>query len=268
MKNVLVFLIIFPFSILSQNNPINFENSGFGSSWTWTVFENDDNPNLLFVNNIDTNGINNSDIVANFTARMNGQPWAGCESLHGFDIGSFELDSTNCIVKIMVYKSKISDVGIKFVDLSNAAQPEKKVSNTLVNQWEELTFDFSDRIGVYPIIKDQIVIFPDFDLNGRTKDEVIYFDNISFSGFIQAESWDCVNDICVSQNNNNGPYSDSLSCTLNCNQTNHLNENVTSKKLIKITDVFGNKASALKKNTPLFYIYDNGMVEKKIIIDF
>ena len=50
---------------------------------------------------------------------------AGCESLHGFDIGSFELDSTNCIVKIMVYKSKISDVGIKFVDLSNAAQPEK-----------------------------------------------------------------------------------------------------------------------------------------------
>ena len=44
MKNVLVFLIIFPFTILSQNNPINFENSGFGSNWTWTVFENDDNP--------------------------------------------------------------------------------------------------------------------------------------------------------------------------------------------------------------------------------
>ena len=57
-----LFLIIFPFSILSQNNPINFENSGFGSSWT-VCTENDDNPNLLFVNNIDTNGINNSDIV-------------------------------------------------------------------------------------------------------------------------------------------------------------------------------------------------------------
>ena len=52
------------------------------------------------------------------------------------------------------------------------------MSNTLINQWEELTFDFSSRIGVYPIVKDQIVIFPDFDTGGRTQDNVIYFDNV------------------------------------------------------------------------------------------
>ena len=45
---------------------------------------------------------------------------AGCETNHGTDIGSFSLDSTNCIIKIMVYKNKISDVGIKLVDSSNA----------------------------------------------------------------------------------------------------------------------------------------------------
>tara|TARA_B100000676_G_C17616387_1_gene599434 strand:- start:166 stop:657 length:492 start_codon:yes stop_codon:yes gene_type:complete len=78
----------------------------------------------------------------------------------------------------MVWKPVISDVGIKFVDATNAAQPEIKVSNTLINQWEELTFDFSSRIGVYPIVKDQIVIFPDFDIGGRAQDNVIYFDNV------------------------------------------------------------------------------------------
>ena len=98
--------------------------------------------------------------------------------MHGTDIGSFSLDNTNCTVKIMVWKPVISDVGIKFVDATNAAQPEIKVSNTLINQWEELTFDFSSRIGVYPIVKDQIVIFPDFDTGGRTQDNVIYFDNV------------------------------------------------------------------------------------------
>ena len=78
----------------------------------------------------------------------------------------------------MVWKPVISDVGIKFVDATNAAQPEIKVSNTLINQWEELTFDFSSRIGVYPVTKDQIVIFPDFDLGGRLQDNIIYFDNV------------------------------------------------------------------------------------------
>jgi len=81
----------------------------------------------------------------------------------------------------MVWKDVISDVGIKFADATSAAQPEIKVANTLINQWEELTFDFSSRIGVYPVVKDQIIIFPDFELAGRTQDNICYFDNISFS---------------------------------------------------------------------------------------
>ena len=157
--------------------------------WTWTVFENDDNPSVQFVENPDTGGVNKSKTVASFTSRINGQPWAGCETNHGTDIGSFSLDSTNCIIKIMVYKNKISDLGIKLVDSSNAAMQEIKVSNTLINQWEELVFDFSTRIGLYPLVKDQIVIFPDFDLTGRTKDEIIYFDNVLFEGYYRTTNF-------------------------------------------------------------------------------
>ena len=45
---------------------------------------------------------------------------------------------------------------------------------------------------------------------------------------------------------------------------NHIKQD--NKNLIKIIDVLGRTATATK-NTPLFYIYDNGTVEKKIIIE-
>ena len=179
MKNVFLSLAFsMTFVSYSQNIPIDFEQGGHGVNWTWTTFENDTNPALEIVPNPDSSSINPSSTVAKFTALQAGEPWAGVESMHGTDIGSFSLDNSNCTVKIMVWKPIISDVGIKFVDASNAAQPEIKVSNTLINQWEELTFDFSSRIGVYPIVKDQIVIFPDFDLGGRSQDNIIYFDNV------------------------------------------------------------------------------------------
>lgn len=166
----------------AQNSPIDFETGGYGADWTWTVFENEDNPPLEIVANPDMSGVNTSATVAKFTARQAGQPWAGCESQHGSDIGSFSFDETNVTVKIMVWKSVISDVGLKFVEASGEAQPEVKVANTLVNQWEELTFDLSGSIGMgITGIIDQIVVFPDFDLSGRTQDNVIYFDNITFS---------------------------------------------------------------------------------------
>ena len=181
MKKLLLVIMIVSGFLFAQNSPIDFETGGYGATWTWTVFENDNNPSLEIMTNPNIGGINSSATVAMFTALQAGQPWAGCESLHGADIGSFSFDSTNCIIKIMVWKDVISDVGIKFVDATSAAQPEIKVANTLINQWEELTFDFSSRIGVYPVVKDQIVIFPDFDLAGRTQDNICCFDNISFS---------------------------------------------------------------------------------------
>ena len=167
--------------VLAQNSPIDFETGGYGATWTWTVFENGGNPPLEIVTNPNTGGINSSATVAKFTALQAGQPWAGCESLHGSDIGTFSLDATNSTLKIMVYKTVISDVGLKFVIPTSGSLGEIKVANTVTNAWEELTFDFSSHIGLPEAIGiDQIVVFPDFNLGGRTQDNIIYFDNISF----------------------------------------------------------------------------------------
>ena len=167
--------------VLAQNSPIDFETGGYGATWTWTVFENGGNPSLEIVTNPNTSGINSSATVAKFTALQAGQPHAGCESLHGSDIGTFSLDATNSTLKIMVYKTVISDVGLKFVIPTSGSLGEIKVANTVTNAWEELTFDFSSHIGLPEAIGiDQIVVFPDFNLGGRTQDNIIYFDNISF----------------------------------------------------------------------------------------
>lgn len=175
---IYITLFFFSLTVLSltgQAIPVDFEATGNGADWTWTVFENSSNPALEVIANPDPTGINTSATVAQFTALQAGAPFAGCETLHGADIGPFTIDASNSTIRIMVWKSVISDVGIKLVTASSWSKGELKVANTKINEWEQLTFDFStvDHEGM---TYDQIVIFPDF--NARTSDNVIYFDGI------------------------------------------------------------------------------------------
>ena len=178
----LIFSVFIATMLNAQVNPIDFEDAGHGADWTWTVFENDTNPAVEIIDNPDPSGINTSSKVMKFTALQAGRPWAGTESMHGEDIGTFTIDETNSTITLMVWKSVISDVGIKFVKPNGDADVEIKVPNTVTNQWEEITIDYSSRIGSPNATGvDQIVIFPDFNLDGRTQDNIVYVDNISFS---------------------------------------------------------------------------------------
>lgn len=178
MKQIITLTLILTlhFTLFAQNVPIDFETGGNGASWTWTTFENDDNPPLEIVQNPDKSGANTSETVAKFTSRTLGNPYAGCETKHGTDIGDYKIESSNSIISIMVYKTVISDVGIKLVTSSSWSKGELKVANTQINQWEKLTFDFST-INHENMTYDQIVIFPDF--KNRDQDNISYFDNIT-----------------------------------------------------------------------------------------
>ncbi len=160
----------------AQQN-MTFEPGGQGANYTWNVFENDTNPPLEFVANPNPSGINTSATVAKFTVPATGNPWAGTETVHG-QIGTFVLDAAHATVKIMVYKSVISDVGLKLVPPGGTGMTEIKIPNTVVNQWEELTFNLSVAIGQ---TIDQIVIFPDYSPIPRTYGAISYFDNITFT---------------------------------------------------------------------------------------
>ncbi|MDX9748775.1 MAG: T9SS type A sorting domain-containing protein [Paludibacter sp.] len=153
---------------------INFET--VGQDWAWTIFENGDNAPALYsvVANPAVGGINTSANVAKYIVNANGQPWAGAWSNN---LPDFTFTSENCIVKVMVYKDVISDFLVKFENDDVSVAFEKKVSNTVTNQWEELTFDFTNRIGT---AVTRLVIIPDFPA-ARTAGSTNYFDNISFN---------------------------------------------------------------------------------------
>ncbi|MBT5733489.1 hypothetical protein HOI27_01660 [bacterium] len=54
----------------------------------------------------------------------------------------------------------------------------------------------------------------------------------------------------------------------NCSTTGIVDEerNYENRELVKITDLLGKETKGIK-NQPLFYIYDDGTVEKKIILE-
>ncbi|MCD8479591.1 MAG: hypothetical protein LRZ88_04765 [Candidatus Cloacimonetes bacterium] len=154
--------------VFAQSTTIDFEPAGSGADWAWTVGENGANPPLTFPANPVSGGINASATVAQFTATAGGNPWALCFT---DDIDTFSFTAANSLVKIMVYKPVISNVAIKFEGGSTPL--ELAQANSVINQWEELTFDFSSVIGnTY----SRIVIIPDFA--PRTQDNILYFDNI------------------------------------------------------------------------------------------
>ena len=161
-------------SVVNYNlEDIDFEPSGFGADWVWTVHNNNTNPALEFVPNPNTSGINSTSTVAKFTSLNYGEEWALTFTDY---VGTFTLDQSNKIVTLMVRKSVISDVGVKFE--GSGGVHEIKIPNTLTDgSWEQLTFDFSSQIGN---TFNRLVIIPDFA--DRTQNNVSYFDQISFGG--------------------------------------------------------------------------------------
>jgi len=155
--------------------PIDFETPATGGSSKWDVFEAD-TPPLEVIANPDMSGANTTATVAKFTAPFGGADYAG--TVTKLD-QTFTLDASNSSVSIMVWKTVISDVGIKF-EANAASTGEIKIKNTKINEWEEIVFDFSGKIGEPSSTNiDAIVVFPDFD--ARTQDNVVYFDNITLS---------------------------------------------------------------------------------------
>jgi hypothetical protein len=73
-----------------------------------------------------------------------------------------------------------------------------------------------------------------------------------------------------------GDYSVTLINSVGCDSIVNLNLTVTTtgisdiannkSNLVKITDMLGQE-TPYRKNTPLFYIYDDGTVEKRIVIE-
>ncbi|AGC78021.1 putative secreted protein (Por secretion system target) [Nonlabens dokdonensis] len=172
---------------VNQTFDLTFEPGSVGSVATnWNVFENDSNPPFEVVSNPDATGVNTSPTVAKLITLTAGEPFAGCETQHG-TIWKWVLDGTTTTITIDVYKTVISDVGIKMVNETSGTIFQLLQPNTVTNAWETLTYDITSAItsGDNNDV-DQIVVFTDWQ--PRTSDNISYFDNISWEGLKLAEA--------------------------------------------------------------------------------
>jgi len=107
---------------------------------------------------------------------------------------------------------------------------------------------------------------PIFSLDIRNGNNII----IDFLAIINNLNLNCINvdDSTLSSNNWVGQdfFFDSWSYfSNNCSGTTAIQEQTTNKELLKITDLLGRETK--QTNQPLFYIYDDGTVEKRIVIE-
>ena len=81
-----------------------------------------------------------------------------------------------------------------------------------------------------------------------------------------APSWDCdVMGICTDPGTGAGTYPTQAACTAVCTIST-VEEQTANKKLLKVTDFLGRETKGFS-NDILFYIYDDGTVEKRIVIE-
>jgi hypothetical protein len=182
-----MFCTSFGFSQTGTNYTFTFEDGTSGSDTAyWNVFESD-TPAVEVVTNPDPDGVNNNAAtkVLKLNVLTSNTCYAGTETQHG-TVGVWALDASTTTVSMMVNKSTIGRIGIKFVgEHDGFGYPTifelTGQTNTVINQWETLTWDISSFAPSINI--DQIVLFSDFTCGDpdRSSDSITYVDNIQFT---------------------------------------------------------------------------------------
>lgn len=155
---------------------VNFETNG--NTWNWIPFDGTKATFDIVANPSSFGNPTDSCAMLQITD-VSADPWLGVFSV---DFPDFTFNASNCFVRILVYKDHISNVGIK---IEPARTTDYNIPNTVINQWEEIIFDYSAYIG---LDAKTLVIIPDFAFdNPRTYTSTSYFDEVSFTGSIPVE---------------------------------------------------------------------------------
>ena len=93
----------------------------------------------------------------------------------------------------------------------------------------------------------------------------MYSDSLNCVSNCKLPSWDCIANSCVDPGNGSGMYTALSSCQVSCGHTS-IDELNAERKLLRVVDVLGRNAKK-ESNVPLFYFYDDGTVEKQIVIE-
>ena len=81
------------------------------------------------------------------------------------------------------------------------------------------------------------------------------------------ETWNCISGDCIDPGDGSGQYDSEGWCMSECHSNAVGNIDAPQKTLIKVVNMIGQEVGQIIFNTPLFFIYDDGSVEKKILFE-
>lgn len=165
----------------SQITVLDFETPGtsttfqyFGSTLDGTLNGTLANPNPI--------GINTSATVSEIVKPAGAEVWAGAYSNPD---PSVLIDATSGSICVKVHMDHIGNLALKLENsTTGGANWVTQVSNTVVNDWEELCFDFSLASIEGPNepalghVYTRVVLFFDFGIAGGATDVTNYFDDV------------------------------------------------------------------------------------------
>ncbi len=211
-----------------------------------------------------------SNIIGSTSINIINAPFIRVLKLSHYDVNSIDLSQFSQLKGVYAQNSNITDFDLSnchelqvFVALGSDAETIKICSSEIdsINISNCLNLNCTSIKGVLPLASGPFSIesINTPILSCIEVENEQYFE-IATNG--AASSWIVNLDPQISFNNNCNNLCSSNSCTLG---TPDLNELATSKTLFKITDLLGREI-AFKPNTPLLYIYNDGTVERKMII--
>ena len=162
---------------------MSFDDPAFTST-EWRYFPNDDSGDFELVDNPAPDGVNPSAKVGKAVEKASGaQPWQGMYT----DLFAPIRFSDNKLVKMMVWSPQVATITMKLENPANPNAPassgDNTVPNTVANQWEQLTWDFSASPNPIPDDGEYRRITLIWDINNLPANDVVYyFDNIQLDG--------------------------------------------------------------------------------------
>ena len=176
----LLLLAVFTLGVNAQFLPLPETFEAPEADTSWEAFGNDDGGDDSFIqtDNPVFNGINESEYCLEFSLTETAMTWAGAWSDY---YGPISITDDQYMMEMMVMKDVISPCALKLeAEVDDDSQIEIHVSNTVIDEWELLTFDFTEVIGY---TYKRLVFFPDFP-DTRESGSINFIDNIGFPAVV------------------------------------------------------------------------------------
>jgi hypothetical protein len=211
-----------------------------------------------------------SNIIGSTNINIINAPFTRILRLSHYDVNSIDLSQFSQLKEVYAQNSNITEFDLSncndlqvFVALGSDAETVKICSSEIdsINISNCSNLNCVSIKGILPLASSSFSLesINTPILSCIEVENEDYFE-IATNGAVS--SWIINLDIQISFNNNCNNFCSSNSCTLG---NPGISELAISKKLFKITDLLG-RETPFKPNTPLIYIYDDGSVEKKVVL--